>query len=241
MADRIIKSDSGNDVVIQNNGGTRKIEVTNSGNIEFVGDLGFTGDTDSKFKLPSAGGIYESDGSTPILTESGGSVTIQNATFNGTIGSSATISTQDYMIAGLSGDQTVSHNSATAIAFVDVSDPNNWFDPSTKKFQPNKAGKYCYSLSYQAFSNGGVNDSIVIYSYVKKNSTTLDTTNFINLAGLDLRSEEFYLIGTTANNIVDMNGTSDYLFCVIYCNSYDTSSFTVTQAVTHFSAFRVGP
>lgn len=80
MVDRIIKADSGNDVVIQNNGGTRKIEVTNSGNIEFVGDLGFTGDTDSKIKLPSAGGIYKSDGSTQVLTESGGSVTIQNAT-----------------------------------------------------------------------------------------------------------------------------------------------------------------
>ena len=41
--------------------------------------------------MPSSGGIYESDGSTSILTESGGSVTIQNTTFNGTIGSSATL------------------------------------------------------------------------------------------------------------------------------------------------------
>ena len=39
MADRIIKSVSGNDVVIQNNGGTRKIEVTNSGDVEVTGDL----------------------------------------------------------------------------------------------------------------------------------------------------------------------------------------------------------
>lgn len=85
MADRIIKPDSGNDVVIQNNGGTRKIEVTNSGNIEFVGDLGFTGDTDSKIKLPSAGGIYESDGSTEILTESSGAVTLKNTTIDSNV------------------------------------------------------------------------------------------------------------------------------------------------------------
>ncbi len=39
MADRIIKPDSGNDVVIQNNGGTRKIEVTNSGDVEVTGDF----------------------------------------------------------------------------------------------------------------------------------------------------------------------------------------------------------
>ena len=42
-----------------------------------------------KISLPSSGGIYESDGSTQVLTESGGSVTIENATFNGTIGTSA--------------------------------------------------------------------------------------------------------------------------------------------------------
>jgi len=119
MADRIIKGDSGNDVVIQNNSGSRKIEVTNSGDVEVTGDvktttvkatnlkandgtasleiadstgdIGFTGNTNLKIKLPSAGGIYESDGSTPVLTESGGSVAIQNATFNGTIGNSSVI------------------------------------------------------------------------------------------------------------------------------------------------------
>jgi len=89
MADRIIKPDSGNDVVIQNNGGTRKIEVTNSGNIEFVGDLGFTSDTDSKIKLPSAGGLYESDGSTEILTESSGAVSLKNTAIDSSVTMSA--------------------------------------------------------------------------------------------------------------------------------------------------------
>ncbi len=106
MADRIIKPDSGNDVVVQNNAGTRKIEVTNSGDVEVTGDfkattvkatnlkandgtasleiadstgdIGFSGNTNLKFKLPSAGGIFESDGSTEILTESSGSVSLRN-------------------------------------------------------------------------------------------------------------------------------------------------------------------
>jgi hypothetical protein len=43
MADRIIKGDSGNDVVIQNNGGTRKIEVTDSGNIDVTGNVDLNG------------------------------------------------------------------------------------------------------------------------------------------------------------------------------------------------------
>jgi len=113
MADRIIKGDSGNDVIVQNNSGSRKIEVTNSGDVEVTGDfkattvkatnlkandgtaslevadstgdIGFSGNTNLKIKLPSAGGIYESDGSTEVLTESGGV-----ATFKGTIGANAT-------------------------------------------------------------------------------------------------------------------------------------------------------
>jgi hypothetical protein len=113
MADRIIKSDSGNDVVIQNNAGSRKIEVTNSGDVEVTGDvktttvkatnlkandgtasleiadstgdIGFSGNTNLKIKLPSAGGIYESDGSTEIITESGGTVTLKNITIDSNV------------------------------------------------------------------------------------------------------------------------------------------------------------
>lgn len=134
MADRIIKGDSGNDVVIQNNAGSRKIEVTNSGDVEVTGDvktttvkatnlkandgtaglvvadstgevtssggvkavnvkatnikandgtesleiadstgdIGFSANTNLKIKLPSAGGIFESNGTTEVLTESSG-------------------------------------------------------------------------------------------------------------------------------------------------------------------------
>lgn len=151
MADRIIKADSGNDVVVQNNGGTRKIEVTNSGDVEVTGDfkattvkatnlkandgtaslvvadstgevtssgglkatnvkttnlkandgtasleiadstgdIGFSGNTNLKFKLPSAGGIHESDGSTEILTESSGAVSLKNTVIDSSVTMSA--------------------------------------------------------------------------------------------------------------------------------------------------------
>jgi len=77
---------SGNSLVLQGDSGGSGVSGPS---IDSNGDVDFTQNTNAKVKLPSAGGIYESDGSTPIITESGGSVTIQNATFNGTIGASA--------------------------------------------------------------------------------------------------------------------------------------------------------
>jgi len=40
MADRTIKPDSGNDLVLQNNGGGTKIEIPNSGDIALTGTIG---------------------------------------------------------------------------------------------------------------------------------------------------------------------------------------------------------
>jgi hypothetical protein len=56
-------------------------------NIDSSGDIDFTGNTDAKIKLPSEGGIYGSNGSTLVLTESGGAVTLDNVA----LGSSAVL------------------------------------------------------------------------------------------------------------------------------------------------------
>lgn len=58
---------------IKANDGTASIEIANSS-----GDISFSGNTDAKIKLPSGGGIFESDGTTQILTESSGSVDLRN-------------------------------------------------------------------------------------------------------------------------------------------------------------------
>lgn len=79
---------SGNSLVLQGDSGGSGVSGPS---IDSNGDVDFSQNTNAKVKLPSGGGIYESDGSTPVLTESGGSVTIQNATFNGTVGNSAVI------------------------------------------------------------------------------------------------------------------------------------------------------
>ena len=64
---------SGADLSLQGDSGGSAVDCLN---ITSAGDVNFSGNTDAKIKLPSAGGIYESDGSTPVLTESGGVVSL---------------------------------------------------------------------------------------------------------------------------------------------------------------------
>ena len=52
MADRTIKPDSGNDLVLQNNGGGTKIEIPNSGDIAITGTIG-SGTIGSSVIFPS--------------------------------------------------------------------------------------------------------------------------------------------------------------------------------------------
>jgi hypothetical protein len=56
MADRTIKPDSGNDLVLQNNGGGTKIEIPNSGDIAITGTIGsgtFDGTIGSNATFPT--------------------------------------------------------------------------------------------------------------------------------------------------------------------------------------------
>ena len=70
------------DLSLQGDNGGSAVDCLN---ITSAGDVNFTGNTDAKIKLPSAGGIYESDGSTAILTESGAAVTVDNVTLGSSV------------------------------------------------------------------------------------------------------------------------------------------------------------
>ena len=75
-ADTIKPVTSSGDLSLQGDSGGSAVDCQN---ITSAGDINFTGNTDAKIKLPSAGGIYESDGSTAVLTESGGVVTLASS------------------------------------------------------------------------------------------------------------------------------------------------------------------
>lgn len=90
---------SGADLSLQGDSGGSAVDCLN---ITSAGDVDFSGNTDAKIKLPSSGGIYESDGTTPVLTESGGVVSLGSAV-TGSFGSwvklsSATASTSASVI-----------------------------------------------------------------------------------------------------------------------------------------------
>jgi len=73
---------SGNSLVLQGDSGGSGVSGPS---IDSNGDVDFTQNTNAKVKLPSGGGIYESDGSTEILTESSGAVTLKNTSISSTV------------------------------------------------------------------------------------------------------------------------------------------------------------
>ncbi len=77
---------SGNSLVLQGDSGGSGVSGPS---IDSNGDVDFSQNTDAKVKLPSGGGIYESDGSTEILTESSGAVTLKNTAIDSTVTMSA--------------------------------------------------------------------------------------------------------------------------------------------------------
>ena len=82
MADRIIKGDSGNDVVIQNNAGSRKIEVTNSGDVEVTGDVKTTTVKATNLKANDGTASLVVADSTGEVTSSGGLKAVNVKTTN---------------------------------------------------------------------------------------------------------------------------------------------------------------
>ena len=77
---------SGNSLVLQGDSGGSGVSGPS---IDSNGDVDFSQNTDAKVKLPSGGGIYESDGSTEILTESSGAVSLKNTAIDSTVTMSA--------------------------------------------------------------------------------------------------------------------------------------------------------
>ena len=87
---------SGNSLVLQGDSGGSGVSGPS---IDSNGDVDFSQNTNAKVKLPSGGGIYESDGSTEILTESSGTVTLKNTVIDGTVSmasSGLTLRNQEY-------------------------------------------------------------------------------------------------------------------------------------------------
>jgi len=104
---------SGNSLVLQGDSGGSGVSGPS---IDSNGDVDFSQNTNAKVKLPSGGGIYESDGSTEILTESSGAVTLKNTTLDATViqPSDTIVWSKSAIIAGQPSTFTTSTSFVTA-------------------------------------------------------------------------------------------------------------------------------
>ena len=171
---------------------------------------------------------FTMDGTT-IFSKSGSNITLAG---------DVTSNTQDYFLVKMNGDQTMSDNTWTEIEFdLDVHDPNSWFNTSTRKFQPTKAGKY-YAYAIMAINSGGNGNIYLNQLAIGKNTTTVTDSSPAAYAHFDFRNERISDNVLRCSNIIDMNGSSDYLHVRGHC--YAGTSLIIQSAYSHFGAFRIG-
>lgn len=115
---------------------------------------------------------------------------------------STTTARANFAQATLTTNQTIPFSVDTVIQFTDDIDPNNWWDSSTYRFQPNIAGYYVWHLQawWQAGVLNGTNQTNI---QVRKNGGS------IAIAQAPVTST----IGNSISfsRITQLNGTTDYL------------------------------
>ena len=134
----------------------------------------------------------------------------------------------------LSSNQTVG-DSATTKAQIDteILDTDNCYDNSTNyRFTPTVAGKYYVYFVISAEANANVINDVSVYLY--KNGS-----EYLEVRDNPVSSERGMDVG--GSNIVDFNGTTDYVevFGRINVDS-NTPSFSSATKSTYFGAYRIG-
>lgn len=189
----------------------------------------------------SAALTIDTSGNTTLAGTANNIGTVTSGTYNGTIGASATNNLQDYVFVTLPSNQSVSHATITAINLTSETDPNGWFDTTTFKFQPDVAGKYFISLTATGSSGTSAGYLEEIKIAVKKNDNSANYTGAVLTARVNEQSARGYVEAVCAAGIVDMNGSSDYLYNVVYGQLYfGSGTLDLYQDSVHFSAIRIG-
>ena len=185
-ADTIKPVTSGGDLSLQGDSGGSAVDCLN---ITSAGDINFTGNTDAKIKLPSAGGIYESDGSTPVLTESGGTVSLGSGVV---VPAGAILQVQTHSIT-----TSVEASSGTSAAPV-------WVDVISRVITPASGTKIIVCCSFLVGVNGS---SGYAMWRVLRDSTTINVNTGSSM--VQWINEVTVLAGVgnfISTNIVDLHG-----------------------------------
>jgi hypothetical protein len=118
--------------------------------------------------------------------------------------------------------QTISHNTNTKVVFgIEQFDTNSCYDISTSRFTPNVAGYYRISSFMSGAFIATRDQAWTMMVYKNASQYGPGTTNNVVT---DRNSIDWGGMGVSCEQLVYMNGTTDYI--EIYCYQYDYTSQT---------------
>jgi len=136
----------------------------------------------------------------------------------------------------LSGDQTLSNDTETTIAWDgETFDTDSTFDTSNYRFTPNKAGKY---FVYVTCNVDVTNGFYYASSEVLKNGSNISSARILNIwENLSSSDDSVEGIHLSYHGIVEMNGSSDYLTVNAYQASGNAGNIKGTRSI--WGAYRI--
>ena len=232
-------------------GGSLPLYVTSdvSVGVTTAGDVSVVGDT--SLYLGSLGAVtIDPDTSHVIICPIGTGVSIGAATaptakldvtgdakISGTltVGGTPIIppgATNSYVAVGtLNADQVVTSGADAAIAFVDSIDPQNWWNPTTKLFQPTVAGYYEVTLAVWWATGTSTATGAQTNIQMRKNNSTIA----ISQDPINTSAGQSQIV----TRVVYLNGSSDYLDFTAYTSNTTSQTLqkgTPDSSGTYFSA-----
>ena len=137
---------------------------------------------------------------------------------------------------GRSGTQSINSNTLTKMQFNsatgDFTDTENWFDTTTNhRFQPTEPGSFLIRLDWKFDS---ATDGIYTYASLYKNGSAHTPT----LWGISQYAGSIK-VGFSAQYIVQMNGTTDYLEGYVWHNFGTNKNLVQNTGDTTFTAIKL--
>jgi len=157
--------------------------------------------------------------------------------FTGTVTGAGGVNTP-YFYARKTSGQTITNTVTTKVTFDSIIlDTNSDWDATNNRFTPQTPGKYFFHTDIM-IAVGAVSELIVSSVRLKKNDTTT-----ISYHQIDARNNYLgYSNNLCTSNIVDMNGTTDFMEVHAYANDNSGNPEVAgnsNQSYTSFMAFKI--
>ena len=130
----------------------------------------------------------------------------------------------------LSSNQSPSNATFTKIQFdTEVFDTDNYYDNSTNyRFTPSVSGKYQVEAGCRI---SGTSPSIAVWAIFRNGASVTE---------LNVNNSPAQFDNRIVANVIDMNGTTDYLEIFGYISASSSQTFNAGSNATFFTAYRIG-